>query len=67
MRAGMVMTQLKERGISNTAVLQAMNTIPRELFVADSYKELAYQDTPLPIPASQTMCTSISLRWKSSR
>ena len=55
MRAGMVMTQLKERGISNTAVLQAMNTIPRELFVADSYKELAYQDTPLPIPASQTI------------
>lgn len=51
----MVMSQLRERGISDTAVLNAMNTIPRELFVSSAHKEMAYQDSPLPIPASQTI------------
>ncbi len=55
MRANMILTQLKERGIKDTAVLQAMNTIPREAFVDAAYKEMAYQDNPLPIPANQTI------------
>jgi protein-L-isoaspartate(D-aspartate) O-methyltransferase len=55
MRTNMVMTQLKERGIRDTAVLQAMNTVPREAFVRGEHKELAYQDSPLPIPANQTI------------
>jgi protein-L-isoaspartate(D-aspartate) O-methyltransferase len=55
MRAGMVMTQLRERGINDTAVLQAMNTIPREAFVGGAHKDLAYHDSPLPIPAKQTI------------
>ncbi len=55
MRANMILTQLKERGIKDTAVLQAMNTIPREAFVDAAYKGMAYQDNPLPIPANQTI------------
>lgn len=55
MRANMITTQLSERGIKDTAVLQAMNTIPREVFVEAAYKEMAYQDGPLPIPVSQTI------------
>ena len=55
MRANMILTQLKERGISDTAVLEAMNTIPREAFVGTAHKEMAYHDSPLPIPANQTI------------
>ncbi|MCP4423392.1 MAG: protein-L-isoaspartate(D-aspartate) O-methyltransferase [Chloroflexi bacterium] len=55
MRSTMVMAQLKERGISDTAVLRAMNTVPREAFVTEPYKEYAYQDGPLPLPAHQTI------------
>jgi protein-L-isoaspartate(D-aspartate) O-methyltransferase len=55
MRANMIVTQLRERGIKDTAVLQAMNTIPREVFVDTAHKILAYQDSPLPIPAKQTI------------
>jgi protein-L-isoaspartate(D-aspartate) O-methyltransferase len=55
MRANMILTQLKERGIKDTAVLQAMNTIPRETFVSAPHKGMAYQDNPLPIPANQTI------------
>ena len=55
MRATMVMHQLKERGINDTAVLNAMNTVPREAFVAEPYKAYAYKDGPLPIPNNQTI------------
>ena len=55
MRANMILTQLKERGISDTVVLEAMNTIPREAFVGTAHKEMAYHDSPLPIPANQTI------------
>lgn len=54
-RANMVTTQLRERGIRDTAVLQAMKTVPREAFVGAGHKELAYHDSPLPIPAKQTI------------
>lgn len=55
MRATMVVSQLKDRGIDDTAVLRAMNTVPREAFVGEAYKEHAYRDGPLPIPANQTI------------
>ena len=55
MRATMVMAQLKERGIHDTAVLNAMNIVPRERFVTEPYKAYAYKDGPLPIPANQTI------------
>lgn len=54
-RARMVAEQIKGRGIKDTAVLQAMHTVPREKFVLDAYQSQAYQDTPLPIPANQTI------------
>lgn len=54
-RKRMVREQLMERGITDTAVLQAMGTVPREDFVPISYREAAYMDGPLPIGAGQTI------------
>jgi protein-L-isoaspartate(D-aspartate) O-methyltransferase len=41
--------QMASRGISNKRVLDAFLKTPREKFVPDKYKELAYSDGPLPI------------------
>lgn len=54
-RAAMVEEQLRQRGIGDTAVLQAMRAIPRELFVPEAYRLRAYHDCPLPLPHNQTI------------
>lgn len=36
-------------------VMDAMGRVPREAFVLDAYRHLAYQNTPLPIAAGQTI------------
>lgn len=53
-RAEMV-AHLQERGIVQTAVLQAIGRIPRELFVPPPWQEFTYSDQPLPIPCGQTI------------
>lgn len=54
-RHQMVDQQLKARGIKNRRVLEAMETIPRHLFVSDSWRERSYEDRPLPIGYGQTI------------
>ncbi len=46
---------LRRRGISDQAVLRAMEGIPRELFVEASDRVYAYRDTALGIPCGQTI------------
>jgi protein-L-isoaspartate(D-aspartate) O-methyltransferase len=54
-RHDMVETQLRQRGISDERVLEAMGRVPRELFVPESLRELAYEDGALPIGCDQTI------------
>jgi protein-L-isoaspartate(D-aspartate) O-methyltransferase len=54
-RLSMVMQDIKERGISNPAILKAMETVPRHLFVKSSDLYHAYSDTALPIKENQTI------------
>lgn len=54
-RRRMVETQLRNRGIRDERVLDAMLRIPRHEFVAEEYKPQAYGDHPLPIGESQTI------------
>ena len=51
----MVANQLRKRGINNTAVLDAMCTVPRHRFVSKIYRSMAYADNPLPIGHGQTI------------
>lgn len=46
---------LRGRGISDLAVLRAMERVPRELFAPRRYLDLARQDIALPLAAGQTM------------
>jgi len=54
-REKMVAEQLANRGISDQNILNAMRTVERHLFVETKFWSKAYEDTPLPIPCSQTI------------
>jgi protein-L-isoaspartate(D-aspartate) O-methyltransferase len=54
-RAAMVADQLRTRGVADQRVLQAMATIPRDVFVPDEARWEAYADEALPIGAGQTI------------
>ena len=54
-RTLMVEQQLKARGIEDGAALNAMEKVPREVFVPHEYRDSAYKDGPLPIGEGQTI------------
>ncbi|WMJ74607.1 protein-L-isoaspartate(D-aspartate) O-methyltransferase [Cytophagaceae bacterium ABcell3] len=54
-KADMIQFQLKDRGITDPAVLKAMGSVDRSLFVPDDMQDLAYEDGPLPIGHEQTI------------
>lgn len=55
LRQQMIDYQLVARGLHDQSVLNAINAVPREEFVATDLVEFAYSDSPLPIEASQTI------------
>jgi protein-L-isoaspartate(D-aspartate) O-methyltransferase len=54
-RLKMVKEQIAARGVRSELVLDAMRTVPRETFLPARLHEFAYDDTPLPIDAGQTI------------
>ena len=54
-RLAMVEEQLVRHGITDSATLRAMRTVPRHLFVPDDRRALAYANRPLPIGNDQTI------------
>jgi len=46
---------LRHRGVTDSAVLTAMETVPREAFLEGVFQSRAYDDTPLPIACGQTI------------
>ena len=55
LRKQMVMHQIKDRGITNQLILDAMLHVERHLFVPDDLRLYAYEDYPLPIDYNQTI------------
>lgn len=54
---------LRQKGIRDLAVLRAIGTVPRHLFVPESVRHRAYEDAALPIGGGQT----ISQPWVQAR
>lgn len=54
-RRTMVDKQLRPRGISDRRVLDAMMTVPRELFVPPDLRNEAYENRALPLGLGQTI------------
>ena len=55
--------RLREEGIRDELVLEAINATPRHIFVDEALAIRAYEDTPLPIGSGQT----ISQPWVVAR
>ncbi len=51
----MLSEQIRARGVQDERVLEAMERVPRHLFVSEGLRARAYDDTPLPIGERQTI------------
>jgi len=47
--------QLRKKGITNTNVLSAIEKVPRENFISETFIDKAYEDSALPIEEGQTI------------
>ena len=54
-RQAMVDSQLRPQGVNDPAVIEAMSLIPRERFVPDALKPMAYVDRAIPVEDSRAM------------
>lgn len=58
-----LLMKLRTGGIQDTNVLAAMESIPRELFVEDAFRDHAWEDTALPIASGQTISQPTVVAW----
>jgi protein-L-isoaspartate(D-aspartate) O-methyltransferase len=58
---------LRRRGISDQAVLKAMDEVPREYFVAAGFADSAYADRALPIACGQTISQPYVVAYMTER
>ncbi|MBP9142877.1 MAG: protein-L-isoaspartate(D-aspartate) O-methyltransferase [Thermoanaerobaculia bacterium] len=55
MRRQQMVEVVRDRGVSDARVLDAMGQVPRHLFVPEKVRPQAYEDFPLPIGSQQTI------------
>ena len=58
--------QLKERGIKDGKVLEAMSKVPRHLFMDKSFLRQAYEDKPFSIGAGQTISQPFTVAFQTA-
>ncbi|OFW56306.1 MAG: protein-L-isoaspartate O-methyltransferase [Candidatus Solincola sediminis] len=63
LRKKMLEEQIAGRGIKDSRVLAAMEKVPRHLFVPESMRDRAYEDSPLPIGGEQTISQPYMVAW----
>jgi protein-L-isoaspartate(D-aspartate) O-methyltransferase len=56
--------QLRDKGIKNDAVLEAMNNVPRHLFMDSGFIHFSYQDKAFPIGAGQTISQPYTVAYQ---
>jgi protein-L-isoaspartate(D-aspartate) O-methyltransferase len=56
---------LKEKGISDQNVLNAIDRVPRHLFLDSSFLEFAYMDKAFPIGSGQTISQPYTVAYQS--
>jgi protein-L-isoaspartate(D-aspartate) O-methyltransferase len=60
-----LLMKLRNSGITDTRVLSAIESIPREVFVPPAFRDKAYEDTALPIESGQTISQPSVVAWMS--
>lgn len=61
-----LVADLREKGIDDQGVLEAMTKIPRHLFFDKAFLEFAYQDKAFPIGAGQTISQPYTVAFQTS-
>lgn len=56
--------ELREKGIKDEAVLDAMNRIPRHFFLDPAFERIAYEDRAFPILAGQTISQPYTVAYQ---
>ena len=57
---------IKSKGITDINILNAINKIPRHLFMAKGFEERAYQDNAFPIASNQTISQPYTVAFQTS-
>jgi protein-L-isoaspartate(D-aspartate) O-methyltransferase len=55
---------LKEKGITDTTVLDAIGSIPRHFFLDSAFDRIAYEDRAFPIAADQTISQPYTVAYQ---
>lgn len=55
---------LKEKGITDNNVLEAINNIPRHFFLDSAFDEIAYEDRAFPISDGQTISQPYTVAYQ---
>ena len=56
---------LKAKGIKDMKVLEAINSVPRHLFIDNAFVNFAYQDKAFPIGSGQTISQPFTVAFQS--
>ena len=59
-----LMDVLREKGITDENVLQAMNNIPRHYFLDSAFDKIAYEDRAFPISEGQTISQPYTVAYQ---
>jgi len=59
-----LVSHLKEKGITNEDVLNAINFIPRQYFMSAEFIDQAYEDKPFPIGEDQTISQPYTVAYQ---
>ncbi len=60
-----LITELREKGIHDDKVLEAIMAVPRHLFFDSAFTERAYEDKAFPIAAGQTISQPYTVAFQS--
>lgn len=60
------MKVLREKGIRNERVLEAIGRVPRHFFLEKAFADWAYQDKPFPIGCEQTISQPYTVAFQST-
>lgn len=54
-RQHMIDSQIRTNKVTDPSVIEALSSVPREAFVAEAHRKLAYIDRPVPVGAGRRM------------
>ena len=61
-----VLEKITKRSNIDSKVIEAMNRVPRQLFIDESMEHMAYDDKPLPIASGQTISQIYTVAMQTS-